>query len=573
MNLSHLANINGSWHQNTLVTRVILCLLLLLVPAGQILVHSLAGSGLWNLLGLSSANIEDEQQPMGILFNSLDNFQYASLAMQNRLGIHFMNNLYTTEPHLAVLFNLYFFGIGMLSRFLTIQPIAIMTIISFAAAPIVGYTVFKICSRLLNFSHAASLIATGLVILGSGPSLVLHGLNATFSMIGIQYTIPLGSDYYLTDLFPVETFLILPYHSIALTFQVIVFSVILKALRTDLTRDPSRWVILSAVGIAILVLIRPYEGFIFTGLFLATLLLARLMRGEGPLFRFRDYSIITGMVAPFLCYIVWVQSLPGWRAWAHSAFTIVGGRTSLVVGFSAFWFLAVTGVVRVAIEKRLDMLILCLWTLSTMVLLIGFGGSAFKLAAGSVIAYGILGAFGLEKILYYLAAHPTRYREHSRTILCVLAATAGALTIFGTSLSAYDGMVRHQKIPRIDTEILAAAALIRQDNPNSVPTVLSDCSTALVLPALAGARVYSGHWGVTPDFKAKCGELELAGFEDRSIPAPSFDESRLEDIVAATKPDFVLIRRGASAEQWLLDHHATSAKMTGQRWSLLVMRE
>lgn len=90
------------------ITRIILCLLLLTVPAGQILIHSLTASGLWNWVGVSTADIGKDSHSIGILWNPIDNLVYASLALQNNLGIHLMSNLYATVPHPPVLFNLYF---------------------------------------------------------------------------------------------------------------------------------------------------------------------------------------------------------------------------------------------------------------------------------------------------------------------------------------------------------------------------------------------------------------------------------------------------------------------------------
>jgi hypothetical protein len=575
MNLAPLAppaNGAAASPQITRRTHLILCLFLLLVPVGQLLLHSLAGSGLWHLLGLQSKNIDGTNQHVGILYNLNDNLQYASLAMESSLGHYFMSNLYTTAPHLGILVNLYFLSIGILSNWFSVNPIPIMILVSFAAPPIVGYMVFTICSRILEFSQGTSLLATALVIFGSGPSLLLSFINVVFSKIGVPYAMPLGLDYYRTDLFPIDQFLVYPYQSIATALLVTVLSAILKTLRTDLTADPCHWTILSAGGIAVFSLVRPYEAFVLTALFLITMLISRLIRGKDLLFRYRDYLVIGFLVTPSLFYISWLSFLPGWRDWAHAQFLVTATRTGLVAGLSAFWFIAITGVIRAARERRLDMLILCLWVLSTMLLLIGFGGAAFKLAGGAVIAYGILGAFGLEKIFRRLAAHP-RYLGISAKMIRGLVAIAVGVLIFGTSVWAYDGMIRHQKIPAIDAEILAAAALIKQDCPNYTPTVLSDCPTAVTLPAFAGARVYSGHPAMTPEFAAKCRELELAGLGEQAVFNSGFDKSRLEDIMARTKPDFILVRRGTSAEQWLLEHHVASANMTGQRWSLLVTRK
>jgi hypothetical protein len=522
---------------------------------------------------MGCTNIYSKNQNVGIIADLSDNLQYASLAMENSLGglgHYLMSNLYTTEPHLGILVNLYFLVIGILSKWLSVHPIVIMTIISFLAPPIVGYMVFIISSRILALSTRTSVFATALVILGSGPSLVLRCINAALSKMGMSYTMPLGQDYSFHDLFPINSFLFLPFQSIATALLVTVLTAIMKTLRTDLTTNPSRWVIVSAGGLAVFALVRPYEAFSLTALFLVAMLVSRLIRGKGLLFRYHDYLIIGLLVAPSLFYIVWLSFLPGWRDWARTQFLLQETRTSFVIGLSVFWFIAITGVVRAATERRLDMLLLCLWTLSTILLLIGFGGAVSKLCGGAVIAYGILGAFGLEKILCYLAAHSIRYQGIGWKMFRALAASTAGVLIFGTSLLNYYSMAGHQAIPYVDGEILTAASLIRQNNPDSIPIVLAECSAGEALPAFAGARVYSGHEAMTPDFKAKCRELELAGLGEQFISNPGFDQSRLKDIVARTKPDFILVRRGTLAEQWLLDQHAAWAKMTGQRWSLLV---
>ena len=226
--------------------------------------------------------------------------------------------------------------------------------------------------------------------------------------------------------------MVYPYHAAALGFQIGVLSVILKALRTDLTENPSSWIFLSAATLAALALIRPYEAFVFATLFPVTLLLSRLSRGERLLFRFRDYLIIVGLAGPSLGYILSISFLPGWSDWADSAFMYRRGWIEMARDagyFSVFWILAIIGVLRAFREKRLDMLFLCLWTFSTMLLLIGFGASVDKLLCGAVIAYGILGAFGLEGLLRHLAVHLVKYTQPGQKIFCGLAATAAALFI------------------------------------------------------------------------------------------------------------------------------------------------
>jgi len=564
------------YRENTWTSNLVLCLLLLITPFGQILVHTIADSGIWHLFGLSDANVTNNEQSIGgLLANYGDNLVYASLALQNGKGFYLTINLYTTALHTGALVNLYFLSIGLLSNLLNVQPLSLMISISFLSAPFVGFTVFLLC-RHLKFNYPTSLLAVAMVILGSGPSWVLSRMNLMLEFIGVA--LPTGNDMWYSDLFPVNTFLTLPYQSFGLMFQVVVLSAILKALRTDLAGNSSGWILFSAAALALFALIRPYEAFVLAALFPLTMFAARLAQGKNVFFRYHDYFIIGTLVGPCLGYILWVSFLPGYRSWVHSATHLLATRREVVVGCSVFWVFAIIGIVKVVRDKRLDMLFLCLWAVLTVLLLIGRPSAFIKFAGGAVIAYGILGAFGLDHLLSSLAVYFARWRLGRQAILRGLGGIAVAILLIATSLHTYWKIpYQHQPgvprsgVPRFDTEILAAAAVIRQETPHSIPVVLTDCSTAYLLPGLSAARVYAGHWGLTPDFDAKCSELAIAGFGEQPDPTASLNEDRLREIVAKTKPDFVLIKRGARAERWLLAHHAASAKTTGQRWSLMVV--
>jgi hypothetical protein len=319
--------------------------------------------------------------------------------------------------------------------------------------------------------------------------------------------------------------------------------------------------------------------------------LTRLARGKNFLFRFHDYMIIALVVGPFLSYILWVSFLPGYRSWAHAQFTMGTSTETIVVGFSVFWLLAILGIVAAFRDRRLDMLFLCLWSLSTILLLIGFGSLGYKLAEGVVIAYGILGAFGVDYLLHSRALYRVGCWPNGQALLRGLVAITIGLLLIPTSLAAYGRLSRSWRVPRVDTEILAAAATIRQEKPDSIPIVLTGCSTGSVMPGFAGARVYAGHWALTPNFHAKCDELAAAGFDERLGPGfdeqlgfHAFDEQAgpsdsvhgpspdgIRGMLAEIQPDFVLVSRGTWAEQWLLAHHAALERTVGRRWSLLVV--
>ena len=111
------------------------------------------------------------------------------------------------------------------------------------------------------------------------------------------------------------------------------------------------------------------------------------------------YLLIGAAAGPCFGYILWISFLPEYRSWVHSALHLGVSRTSFVVGFSVFWVFAIIGIVRVVKEKRMDMLFLCIWAVFTILLLIGVGSFFYKFTGGAVIAYGILGALGLDHLV------------------------------------------------------------------------------------------------------------------------------------------------------------------------------
>jgi hypothetical protein len=511
--------------------------------------------------------------------------EYISFGLENKMGVHFMSNLFTTEIHKGALFNLYFLLVGELSKLISVQPLAPMIVISFFAAPAVGFMAFRIC-RELQFNYATSLCAVAIVLLGSDPSSVLRLLNLGLGLLK-PVEVPVWGDVnawldlhidmvyqniHNLDLFPVNSFLVYPYQSAALIIQVVIAYFIVRALKADLSGNPSAWVLLSATTLALYALIHPYEAFVLSGLFPTTLLVTRLARGKRLFFRFRDYLAVALLAGPCLGYIVWISSLPVWNSVAKASSAAPIHRQSLVVGFSVLWVLTVVGIFRAFKEKRWNLLFFVLWALSTIFVLIAFGHLVFKLAGGAVIAYGILGAFGLDYLLNR-AGYWLFKGSRSRAILRGAGAVVAAILLFGTSLDTYAAMP-YQDIPRFDVEVLSAAALIRKDAPtSSIPVVLTDCATAPVLVGLAGVRVYSGQWAMTPDFKRKCGELARAGFEEGPAATGDVDADHLRDLVAKIRPDFVLVRRGTWAEKWLLAHRAATVESALQRWTLLAAQK
>jgi len=142
-----------------------------LIPLVQVSLHLVTKSGLFPSVSVTP------QTGIGALFNLNDALSYASWASQAKLGYVTFSDLFTTEPHASVMFNLYFLSLGLLSRITGIDPLYLMEFSSFLLGPASAFAILLV-ARELKFSPFAQALSIALVLLGSG----LAGLFILLSM-------------------------------------------------------------------------------------------------------------------------------------------------------------------------------------------------------------------------------------------------------------------------------------------------------------------------------------------------------------------------------------------------------
>ena len=87
------------------------------LAVGSALLALMAGLRILSGAGLGLHPGEEGAVPSGFLFNALDNLSYASWAQQSAQGRLLFENLYTTEAHGRILFNVFFLLAGGIARF------------------------------------------------------------------------------------------------------------------------------------------------------------------------------------------------------------------------------------------------------------------------------------------------------------------------------------------------------------------------------------------------------------------------------------------------------------------------
>jgi hypothetical protein len=525
-------------------------------------VTMLFGITIWLHFRAGSGLLSRAATPLGILYDPWDNLSYAAWAEQNRLGLHWMTDLYTTDAHVAILFNPYYALIGWLSHVTSWSIIFVMTLIAFAGPAVVGAAVYWISRRLL-LPQKYALLAALLALFGSGPSWLFAALNKLLSVAGSESRVAVGVDLFYYDLFPSTAFICYPYQTASLMLVGVALCVMHKSFDAD-ARLHRLWIVLASFIAALVVLVHPYEGCVLGVVYPLSLACHdRLVWARRHLVkRVTDIALSISLVFPAMLYVVIVSRLPVWSDFSRGSFASPVNGPQLLLGFSVFWFLACAGIFQAIRQGRRDFILLGVWAGLTIlaVAILGAGGAKFTNSA--VIAYAILAAYGI----YRIAPAPTSRVDERHAQRRVLLVALSMVFTFGCNCA------RIMDVPSfdVDPEIAAIAVQIRQHEGNHFPTVLTDCRTGAILPALAGARVYAGHLMLTPDFSKKCLALAAAGLPVDLASAPP-DPAILARLLRDAGPDYAVLRQGSAVAPFLIANYGADRVWAGQRWSLLAL--
>jgi len=180
---------------------------------------------------------------VGLLCYEADNFSYAAWAAQAQRGHVLLTDLFTTEPHAAVLFNPYFLLVGFLAWLAGSNPMVVMVVLGVVAAPLLGLLVDRIAAA-LRFSARARFLAVTLVLFGTGPSAILR----LFGWGGID------ASYF--DLFP-ATMVSFPYQAAAAAGAACSLLLMCRMWNSQPGRRMA-WVAGCGLAVGVLSLSRPY---------------------------------------------------------------------------------------------------------------------------------------------------------------------------------------------------------------------------------------------------------------------------------------------------------------------------
>jgi hypothetical protein len=487
----------------------------------------------WGIVGpVANAN---ESVRFGIAANPSDCLSYSSWAQQARMGSWTFSDLYTTTPHRADYFNPFFLGVGWLARLFSGPPELVLNLSIFLSLAIFVYSLSAICGR-LGFDKLTTLCVLCLCFGGGGVTWLrriveLIGLQGPLRTIGPADTIFGYPDWFYAELFPLVTFNVSPFHSMSLALMSLVAALLIQY------DDPSRRLSLSRV-IALIVIstflvgLRPYEPVVLLAAYAAYFCYSLLSESQASCVKRRLallVCLVTGIL-PFLVYDYWLTRQPVWREFSQKGLDLFGGA-DWAGAFLVLWVLAIAGVATLgARAMRAPYALIVIWASICATILIVLHSGLTKLCGGCTIPLSILAGPAIAHLTERLGSR--RQRAIAAAVIACLA--FGSATVF---------VVRIAKSapPRVSADLLAAIDAIRRDSTTSAPTILTDTTTAMYLPGLAGFRVYCGNRGLTDDYAPKVMALAAMGLcEAAPVNRPSDPSSQGESDESESKAVFQL---------------------------------
>jgi hypothetical protein len=508
------------------------------LAVGLALLALMAGFRILSGAGLGLHPGEEGAVPSGFLFNALDNLSYASWAQQSAQGRLLFENLYTTEAHGRILFNVFFLLAGGIARFTGWAVSGTITLLG-ALGAFATLVVGLHAARALGFSRTASRWGILWLAFASGLSAPLGALSP---LLGTDPFV--GADLAYQDAVAFSTFLVYPYHSFALGL----LSLVLWLAARLLARPPGRRLPAAAslaVAAALLGLTHPYEVMALLGasaLFWAS---ARRAGDGGGEARLGLLAAIAVAALPVAIYVTWVSAQPVWARYAAAATTLPVGRLSWVVGYGALLPLSLLGAwLSFRDPAMVRARLLACWVVPVLFLLIVVGVDRTRISNGAQLPICLLAGLGWAALLERIR----RISSGARRAAAHFGVGVALPFFFATSLFL---LVAVHHPHRYDAQLLRAARVARAQAPGGVPTLLADVEAGALLPGLSGVRVYAGHWALTPDFEAKRARLAEAGIIRAAAPGGGGSAATLRalrELIASSRADFLLLRAGSPAD-------------------------
>jgi hypothetical protein len=469
--------------------------------------------------------------------------------------------LYTTEPHAPLLWLFPLWLIGKIAAWTGLSVIG-----TYNAAGLLGAMTavffFLRAAAALRLEPSARHWAVVAFVLGSGGSWLWHLAHKLGWASAAN-----GGDLFFLDLFPSTTLIAYAYHTLGLALLAALWWTSTELETRRLAGESAHVWLLATAGIALLLgFSRPYEPVAFLGAWFLKTVWHGLRQRHAPTVGRNSAAIgvlLFAALAPGIGWTLWTSTQPVWSAFAHEGLKLGLDRIAWFWTLGGWAVLVALGIgPALRADPRLVVLPLAA---SVLFLLILFspGAAHTKLASGLIFGPLLLSGWGAARIVTATARLPGIIRIGTAGL--GLSALLGLASLF-MNLQA----MKLNGPCMVDSGLLALARQLPFVQGQPPPVVLSDAETGGLLPGLAGARVWVGHWSLSGHYAAKVARLQSAGLDPtRRAINPDEANNALDLILADTRFDYALIDRRCAQAINVLGTYGWHSLAVSARWNLL----
>lgn len=438
----------------------------------------------------------------GFTYNIDDACVYSSWVRQIADGSILIRNQFTSEPQNALQFNLFFLVLGLIARVTHLSPAVAIHLARIVLGIGLLMLVWRFSHRFLR-TPAEKLLVVPVVGLSSGLGWLLPGIE------GHQGPVDLWQPEAITFL----SIYLNPLFLVGLILMIGAFHFLYRMKETGSWRDTA----LAGLMLLLMGNIHTYDV-LTVGAVWAAYMVAKVVKMKSVPWRTIGQSAAAAAIAaPAIAYQLYLYSredvfrtrvesaAPSPMFWAY----LTGLGLVLILAAFGAWL---------ALRERRGALILVVWSVVGFALPYAPVAQQRKLVMGLHVPLAILATIAVAELIKRVGPKMAGIV----TILLVTALIPSNLLFMARDIGLLGENMTAPLYPAYiaDSELQAMRWL--RENTKPEDTVLAFRNTALFIPAIAGNRVYYGHWSETPDYGEKLNEWMT--FIDAATP----DEWRRE---------------------------------------------
>ena len=423
---------------------------------------------------------------VGFTYNIDDACVYSSWIRQIADGNLLIRNQFTSEPQTALQFNVFFLVLGLLSKVTHLSPAAVMHLARVVLGIGLLALVWRFSGRVLK-EPTERLLIVPVIGLSSGLGWLVAGIGGHMGPV----------DLWQPEAITFLSIYLNPLFLVGLILMVASLHFLLRMKESGGWRDAA----LAGVMLLLLGNVHTYDLATVAAVWAAYLAVKIIRRPRIP-WRVVGLSAVAAAISlPAIGYQLYLYSqveafrlrvespAPSPSLWAY----FMGYGLLLALAVGGGW---------TALRQRRGALILVIWSMVGFALPYAPVAQQRKLVMGLHVPLAILATIAVAAL-----AKRAGPRAGGIVAILLVAAMVPSNLIFmarDIELLGQNTTAPHYR-PYLRTSELQALVWLREHSKPE-DTVLAFPDVALFVPAIAGNRVYYGHWSETPDYGGKLNE-------------------------------------------------------------------